>query len=127
MGNYVSTAKATKPPISAVCRPVDTRKVTTHFSRFPAAINVANDLLETTLRSLGDECTEPNTRVRRRVRIRHECPFGDPFAICHSSSFPDRLTLATNIIEVMWVHDGKSLLCFGERSFTPSSWHRVQM
>jgi hypothetical protein len=116
MGNYVSTGGggATKAPISSVCHPVDTRKVSTHFSRFPAAINIANDLLEITLRSLGDECTEPNTRVRRRVRIRHECPFGDPFAICHSSPFPNRLILATSIIEVMWVHDGKRLLRINE-------------
>jgi hypothetical protein len=119
MGNYVSTAEATKPPISSVCYAIDVRKVTTHFSRFPAAINVANDLLETTLRSLGDECTKPNTRIRRRVRIRHECPFGDPFAICHSSSFPDRLILATSIIEVMWVHDGNFFLVLW-KEFDPS-------
>lgn len=98
---------ASKAPISSVCIPVDTTKITTHFSRYPAAISIANDTVESALREFGERATEPNTRVQRRVQIRHTCPFGDPFAICHASAFPERLIILGSIVEIMWIHDGK--------------------
>jgi hypothetical protein len=93
-------------PISAVCRSIDTTKTPLNFSRFPAAISIANDEVEQTLRELGEKATEPGTRVHRRVQIRHTCPTGDPFGICHASAFPERLVLLGSIVEIMWVHDG---------------------
>ncbi|PQE31471.1 geranylgeranyl pyrophosphate synthase protein [Rutstroemia sp. NJR-2017a WRK4] len=92
-------------PISAVCRSIDTTKTPLNFSRSQAAISIANDEVEQTLRDLGEKATEPGTRVRRRVQIRHTCPTGDPFGICHASAFPERLVLLGSIVEIMWVHD----------------------
>jgi hypothetical protein len=92
--------------ISSVYRSIDTSKTSPHFSRFPAAISIANDEVEQKLREVGEKATEPGTRVRRRMQIRHTCPNGDPFGICHASAFPERLILLGSIVEIMWVHDG---------------------
>ncbi|CCD54927.1 BcSTC5, similar to sesquiterpene cyclase [Botrytis cinerea T4] len=91
--------------ISSIYHSIDTSKTHPHFSRFPAAISIANDEIEQTLRELGERATEPGTRVRRRIQIRHTCPYGDPFGICHASAFPERLVLLGSIVEIMWVHD----------------------
>lgn len=98
--------------ISSVYHSIDTSKTHPHFSRFPAAISIANDEIEQTLRELGERATEPGTRVRRRIQIRHTCPYGDPFGICHASAFPERLVLLGSIVEIMWVHDGTVFLKF---------------
>ncbi|ESZ89580.1 hypothetical protein SBOR_10034 [Sclerotinia borealis F-4128] len=98
-------AKLPEIPISSICRSIDTSNISPHFSRFPAAINIASDEIEITLRDLGLQATEPETRVRCRVQIRYTCPFGDPFAICHASAFPERLAVLGSIIEIMWIHD----------------------
>lgn len=93
-------------PISSICHVIDTTEASTHFSRFPAAISIADQQVEATLRALGDQATDPDTRVRRRVQIRHLCPNGDPFAICHASAFPERLQILGSIVEILWIQDG---------------------
>ena len=92
---------------SSVCEPVDTSKVTSFFSRYPAAINVEAREVEIALRCVGDQATKEGSRERRRARIRHTNPYGGPFSICHCTAFPKRLVLLASIVEVMWIHDGK--------------------
>lgn len=93
---------------SAVCKPVDGRSITGFFSRYPAGISVEADRITKALLDIGCEASEPDSPERRRAKVRQSNPLGDPFAICHCSAYPDRLELVACIIEIMWIHDGKS-------------------
>ncbi|KAK2872114.1 hypothetical protein FQN49_002557 [Arthroderma sp. PD_2] len=68
---------------SSVCKPVNASKVSVFFSRYPAAISVSSREVENALRRIGEQATEEGSRERRRARIRHINPYGDPFAVCH--------------------------------------------
>jgi hypothetical protein len=92
--------------IPSVCEAVEARKISTFFSRYPAAISTAAKDVENALKRIREAASEPGSRERRRALIRHTTPYGDPFAICHCSARPERLVVLASIIEVMWIHDG---------------------
>lgn len=91
--------------IPSVCEALEAREVATFFSRYPAAISIADKDVENALKIIREQASEPGSRERRRAQIRHTNPYGDPFAICHCSAFPERLVVLASIIEVMWIHD----------------------
>lgn len=93
--------------IPSVFDPVEGFKVPVFFSRYPAGISVAARAVEDALKQVGEEASEEGSRARRRALIRHTNPYGDPFAICHCSAFPERLVILASLVEVMWIHDGK--------------------
>lgn len=101
-------------PVSAIPSVFETLqgyKVPVFFSRYPAGISIAAQEVEDALRKIDEEASEEGTRERRRALIRHTNPYGDPFTICHCSAFPDRLALLSCLVEVMWIHDGKTPRC----------------
>lgn len=108
-----STSSAVGPvsTIPSVFETVQGYKVPVFFSRYPAGISIAAQEVEDALRKIDEEASEEGTRERRRALIRHTNPYGDPFTICHCSAFPDRLALLSCLVEVMWIHDGKSPMC----------------
>jgi hypothetical protein len=107
----VASPPSVIPPLSyipQVFETVEGHRVPVFFSRYPAGISVAARDVEEALRSIDEEASEEGSRERRRALIRHTNPYGDPFAICHCSAFPERLVLLASLIEVMWIHDGKT-------------------
>lgn len=106
----LSTPSAAGPVsvIPSVFETVQGYKVPVFFSRYPAGISIAAREVEDALRKIDEEASEEGTRERRRAVIRHTNPYGDPFTICHCSAFPDRLALLSCLVEVMWIHDGKT-------------------
>lgn len=83
-------------------------KVPVFFSRYPAGISIAGYVIEDALRTIGEEASEEGSRARRQALIRHTNHYGDPFAICHCSAFPERLVVLASLIGAMWFHDGKT-------------------
>jgi hypothetical protein len=110
----VASTSSAVPPVStipSVFETVQGYKVPVFFSRYPAGISIAAQEVEDALRKIDEEASEEGTRERRRALIRHTNPYGDPFAVCHCSAFPDRLILLSCLIEVMWIHDGERSIC----------------
>jgi hypothetical protein len=107
----VKLSSSVAPPVSSipqVFQTVEGYRVPVFFSRYPVGISNAPREVEEALRSIDEEASEEGSRERRRALIRHTNPYGDPFTICHCSAFPERLILLACLIEVMWIHDGRT-------------------
>ena len=123
----LASASSSVPPVStipSVFETVQGYKVPVFFSRYPAGISIAAQDVEDALRKIDEEASEEGTRERRRALIRHTNPYGDPFAICHCSAFPDRLILLSCLIEVMWIHDGETPIYSTNVFFANGTIHR---
>ncbi|RAL03065.1 terpene synthase family protein [Aspergillus ibericus CBS 121593] len=91
--------------LPSVFTTVASHDVPVFFSRYPAGISVAAVDVEAAMHAIGELASTEGSRERRRARIRHTNPYGDPFAVCHCTAFPDRLVLLSSLVEVMWIHD----------------------
>ncbi|OOG00065.1 hypothetical protein ASPCADRAFT_512610 [Aspergillus carbonarius ITEM 5010] len=96
------TAVSSIPPVFKTVAGYD---VPVCFSRYPAGISIAAADVEVAMKAIGELASTQGSRERRRALIRHTNPFGDAFAICHCTAFPERLILLASLIEVMWIHD----------------------
>ncbi|KEF55662.1 uncharacterized protein A1O9_08412 [Exophiala aquamarina CBS 119918] len=94
-----------KVPVSLLYQPLDTNTVASHVSRFPAALSHTNDFVTSTLKEVGSRATEPGSRARAKVKVRHTHPVGDPFAIAHCTTDHERLPIVGRILEILWIHD----------------------
>jgi hypothetical protein len=104
----VATTSSSLSFVPSVFEILEGHKVPVFFSRYPAGISVSARDVELALRSIDEQASEEGSRERRRALIRHTNPYGDPFAICHFSALPERLVLLASLVEVMWIHDGKT-------------------